>query len=198
MLDWIKNINREYPDFWKEYLMKFEKRPTRFVVLCSQTSGHHVQKDVIFSFGAIGIVADEIVVDDFFEVVLLQYVYLHDNGLSNNFLIESNLPKMTESQAVEALVRHIGNAVLVGYRIHLDVDMINEALVKMHCGRLKNEALDLEIMYRKWKDADGPFTLNDICTAFKLPKIEQATAADEAYTMALLFLKLKSRLGIGI
>lgn len=196
MLEWIKNLNREYPEFWKQYLGKFEKKSNRYVVLCSQTSGHHPQKDVIFSFGAMGIVGHELLVGDFFEVVLLQYVYLHDNGISNDFLIESSLPKMTEAQGIEALINHIGNAVLVGYRIHYDVDLINEALDKMGCGRLKNEALDLEIMYRKWKDADGQFALNDICAAFKLPKIEKATASEEAYTMALLFLKLKSRLGL--
>lgn len=196
MLDWLKNINKEYPEFWKTYLSKFEKKPSRFVVLCTQTSGHHPQKDVIFSFGGIGVVDNQIIVEDGFEVMLLQYKYLHDNGLSNTFIIESKLEKLQENQAVEAFINYIGNAVLVGYRIYYDVELINEALEKLHCGRLKNEALDIEIMYRKWKDADGQFTLDALCTAFKMPKIEKSSASEEAYSMALIFLKLKSRLGI--
>jgi DNA polymerase-3 subunit epsilon len=196
MLDWIKNINKEYPEFWKAYLSKFEKKPTRFVVLCTQTSGHNPVKDVIFSFGGIAVVQDEMIIGDSFEVIILQYVYLHDNELSNEFLIESTLPKMGENQAIEGFINYIGNAILVGYRIHYDVELINTALDKLNCGRLKNEALDLEIMFRKWKDADGQFALNDMCAAFKLPKVEKDTATEEAYIMALVFLKLKSRLGI--
>jgi DNA polymerase-3 subunit epsilon len=196
MLDWIKNINKEYPEFWKSYLAKFENKPNRFVVLCTQTSGHSPTKDVIFSFGGIAVVENEMIVGDSFEVVLLQYIYLHDNGLSNEFLVESKLPKTSEAQGIEDFINYIGNAILVGYRIHYDVELINGALDRLHCGRLKNEALDLEIMFRKWKDADGQFPLNDMCAAFKLPKVEQTTASEEAYIMALVFLKLKSRLGI--
>ena len=29
MIDWIKNINKDYPEFWKNYLTKFETRPNR-------------------------------------------------------------------------------------------------------------------------------------------------------------------------
>ncbi|HLA55310.1 MAG TPA: hypothetical protein VK623_04385 [Flavobacterium sp.] len=196
MLDWLKNINKEYPEFWKTYLSKFEKKPNRFVVLCTQTSGHNAHKDVIFSFGGIAVVDNQIIVGDGYEVMLLQYKYLHDNGLSNTFIIESKLPKMQENQAVEEFINYVGNAILVGYRIYYDVELINEALERLNCGRLKNEALDIEIMYRKWKDADGHFALDELCTAFKLPKIEKSSASEEAYSMALIFLKLKSRLGI--
>lgn len=196
MLDWLKHINKDYPEFWKTYLTKFEKKPNRFVILCTQTSGHNPAKDVIFSFGGIAVVGSEMLVGDSFEVILLQYKYLHDNELSNTFIIESKLTKLQENLAVEEFIKFIGNAILVGYRIHYDVELINAALEKLDCGRLKNEALDIEIMYRKWKDADGHFTLDQLCTEFKIPKVERSSAAEEAYAMALIFLKLKSRLGI--
>ena len=196
MLDWLKNINKDYPEFWKSYLAKFEKKPSRYVVLCTQTSGHHPVKDVVFSFGGIGVIESQVIVGDHFEVMLLQYKYLHDNELSNEFLIESKLPKMPEPQAIEEFINYIGNAILVGYRIYYDVELINQALEKLDCGRMKNEALDIEIMYRKWKDVDGSFTLNELCAEFKLPLVEQTTAVEEAYTMSLIFLKLKARLGI--
>jgi DNA polymerase-3 subunit epsilon len=196
MLDWLKNINKDYPEFWKKYLAKFETKPNRFVVLCTQTSGHSPVKDVIFSFGGVAVVGNEIIIGDNFEVVLLQYIYLHDNGMSNEFLVESKLPKAHEPQAIEEFIDYIGSAILVGYRIHYDVELINTALDKLGCSRLKNEALDLEIMFRKFKDADGQFQLNEMATVFKLPKIEKTTASEEAYIMALIFLKLKTRLNI--
>jgi DNA polymerase-3 subunit epsilon len=196
MLDWIKNINKEYPDFWKLYLAKFESKTNRYVVLSTEATGLNPKKDVILSFGAIGVVDDIIRVGDTFEVVILQYKYLHDNGLSNDFLIKSKLSKLAEPQAIQALVDYIGNAVLVGHRIHFDIEMINDVLEKMECGKLKNEALDIEIMHQKLMDSNNKsFSLEDLVTKYTLPLNERNSSSDDAYTIALLFLKLKSRLG---
>lgn len=196
MLDWIKNINKEYPDFWKSYLAKFDGKSNRYVVLSTETTGLNPKKDVILSFGALAVVNDIIRIGDNFEVVILQYKYLHDNGLSNEFLIESKLSKLAEPQAMQALVEYIGNAVLVGHRIHFDIEMINDVLEKMECGKLKNEALDIEIMHQKLMDiTNKSFSLEDLIKQYKLPLNEKNSASDDAYSIALLFLKLKSRLG---
>jgi DNA polymerase-3 subunit epsilon len=85
----------------------------------------------------------------------------------------------------------------VGYRINTDVEIINTALEKMDCGRLKNEPLDLEMMHCRLNDIyDKQFTLDDLYTLYKVPNTERNSASDEAYKMSLLFLKLKSRLGM--
>ena len=194
MLDWLKG-NSKYPEFWKQYLAKFETKSKRYVILNTETTGLNPKKDVILSFGALAVVDDVIKIGDNFEVVILQYKYLHDNGLSNEFLIESKLTKLTEYQAVQALVEYIGNAVLVGHRIHFDIEMINDALEKMECGKLKNEALDVEIMHQKFLDVTKSFSLNDLITYYKLPQSERSSSSDDAYSIALLFLKLKTRLG---
>ena len=197
MFDWIKNINKEYPEFWKIYSSKFEKRTSRFVVLSTETTGLNPSKDVILSFGAVGVENNSIVVSDSFEVVLFQYKYLHENGLSNEFIIESKQPKLGEPEALQAFVEYIENAILVGHRIHFDVEMINEALYRLGCSRLKNEALDIEIMYRKLNDiTDKSFSIDDLCKIYKVEKSDRISAAEDAYTIALLFLKLKSRLGL--
>ena len=195
MLDWIKNINKEYPEFWKLYLTKFETKSNRYVVLNTETTGLNPKKDVILSFGALGVISDIIRIGDNFEVVILQYKYLHDNGLPNEFLIESKLTKLAEYQAIQSLVEYIGNAVLVGHRIHFDIEMINDVLEKMHCGKLKNEALDIEIMHQKLLDNIKSFPLDDLIKHYKIPENERNSASDDAYSIALLFLKLKSRLG---
>ena len=195
MLDWIKSINKEHPDFWKSYVAKFENKSNRYVVLSTETTGLNPKKDVILSFGAIGVVDDVVRIGDNFEVVILQYKYLHDNGLSNEFLIESKLSKLAEPQAIQALVEYIGNAVLVGHRIHFDIEMINDVLEKMECGKLKNEALDVEIMHQKLMDITKSFSLEDLIKHYKLPLSERNSASDDAYSIALLFVKLKARLG---
>jgi DNA polymerase-3 subunit epsilon len=196
MIGWIKNINKEYPEFWKSYLSKFSGKSNRYVILSTETTGLNATKDVILSFGAIAVVNDNIIIGDNFEVVILQYKFLHDNGLSNEFLIESKQPKLNEIQAIEAFVEYVSNAVLVGHRIHFDIEMINFALEKANCGRLKNEALDIEIMHQKLNDITNKmFSLDDLCKIYKIPQNERVTASDDAYSVAILFLKLKFRLG---
>ncbi|TRX42939.1 3'-5' exonuclease [Flavobacterium restrictum] len=197
MLDWLKNINKEYPEFWKEYLSKFETKSKRFVVLSTETSGMSPVKDVILSLGSFAIVDNSVVIGDNFEAVLLQYKFLHDNGLSNEFIVESKMKKLVEPDAIKSLIGYIGNAVLVGHHIHFDVEMINAALDRLDCGRLKNEALDVDVMHRKLLDInDKQFSLDELCDIYKIPKSDRNSASEDAYKTALLFLKLKSRLGI--
>lgn len=197
MLDWLKNINKDYPDFWKTYLSKFEEKPNRFIVFSTETSGLNPHKDVILSIGSFAIVNNSILIGDSFETVLLQYIYLHDNGLSNEFIVESKMKKLSEPDAIQAFIDYIGSAVLIGHHIDFDVEMINVSLERLGCGRLKNEALDIDVMYRKLKDInDKQFSLDELSDIFKLPKTYRNTPSEDAYTIGLLFLKLKSRLGI--
>lgn len=198
MFDWIKNINKDYPEFWKVYLAKFERKSSRFVVLKIETSGPNPEKDVILSFGTVGVENNSIHVSDSFEILLLQYKFLHENGLSNEFIIESQQPKLGEREALQAFIEYIGNAILVGHHIHNDVLMINASLEKMDCGRLKNEALDIEIMHKKLNDItdEKPFSVDELCKFYKVPVGERLSASEDAYTIALLFLKLKSKLGL--
>ena len=197
MLDWLKNINKEYPEFWKTYTSKFDKKSSRFVILSTETSGLNPAKDVILSIGSFAIIDNSIVIGDSFEAVLLQYKFFHDNGLSNEFLVESKMKKMGEPDAIKLFIEFIGNSVLVGHHIDFDVEMINAALERLDCGRLKNEALDVDVMHRKLHDInDKQFSLDELCTAYNIPKSDRNSSAEDAYKTALLFLKLKSRLGI--
>ena len=197
MLDWLKNINKEHPEFWKNYVSKFDKKSTRFVVLSTETSGLNVEKDVILSIGSFAVIDNSIIIGDSFEAVLLQYKFLHENGLSNDFLVDSKIIKLGEPEAITSLIEFIGNSVLVGHHIDFDVEMINAALERLDCGRLKNEALDVDIMHRKLQDInDKQFSLDQLFTAYNIPLSERNSAAEDAYKTALLFLKLKSRLGI--
>lgn len=197
MLDWIKNINKDHPEFWKSYLSKLDKKSDRYISLSIDTTGLNPKKDVILSFGAIAIINDNILIGDVFEATIPQYKFLHDNGMPNDFLLESEQPKLSEVQALEFFVNYIGNATLVGHRINFDIEMINEALEKLSCGRMKNEALDIEVMYKKLHDInDKNFSLDELSNLFKIPKTERISTTDDAYTIALLFLKLKSRLGL--
>jgi DNA polymerase-3 subunit epsilon len=197
MLDWIKNINKELPEFWKTYLSKFDKKSDRYVVISTDKTGLNPYKDVILSIGAFAVVNDSIVISDSFEAILLQYKYLHDNKISNEFIIKSKMNKLAETDAIKSLIEFIGNSILVGHHVDFDVELINVALEKLECGRLKNEALDIDMMHLKLNDiTDKQFSLNQLSEIYKIPQNVQNSSTENAYKTALLFLKLKSRLRI--
>jgi DNA polymerase-3 subunit epsilon len=197
MLDWIKNINKEYPEFWKKYLSKFEKKSNRFVVLCTETTGLNPDKDVILSIGSFSVINNSILIGDSFEAYFAQYKFFHDNGILNEFTVESKMKKLGESEGIQSFIEFIGNSVLVGHHIDFDVEMINAALERLGCGRLKNEALDIDIMHRKLLDINNKqFSLEELCEIYKIPESDRNSSSEDAYKIALLFLKLKSRLGL--
>ena len=149
MLDWIKYMHNDHPEFWKSYLAKFAQKSNRFVVISAVATGTSPNNDVLLSLGAVAVEHNAINVKESIEMVLQQYKFLHENGLSNSYIIESELPKLGEAEAIQNFVDYLGNAILVGYRINNTLEMMNIALANMGCGRLRNEALDLEIMHRK-------------------------------------------------
>ncbi len=198
MLDWLKNINKDYPEFWKEYLTKFSKKSKRYVVLSTKATGDSIEKDVITFISAFAVENDSIMIKDSFETILLQYRFLHDNHLSNEYIIESRLLKLSEPEALKSFVEYLGNGILVGHDIQSDVERINATLERMDCGRLRNEALDVDIMHRKLHEIteDKELSLDELSDFYKIKKIEGDSATENAYKIALLFLKLKNKLGL--
>jgi DNA polymerase-3 subunit epsilon len=196
MLDWLKS--KKYPEFWQAYLQKQENKSERYITLSLKSTGLNPEKDAVLTIGCVGIDNNKVVIKDTFEVLLLQYIYNHDHGFSNEFIIESKLAKLTESEALEGLVNFVENAVIIGHRIDLDLEMIQKGLEKIGCGRLKNEALDVEIMFRKWKEYsdDKSFSVTEIAKALKLPIEDYDSSIEESFTLALCFLKLKKYLKI--
>lgn len=197
MIEWLKNINKEYPEFWKDYISKFDTKSNRFVVLSTETTGLSLHNDVILSIGSFSVINNSIYIADSFETIIAQYKFFHDNGISNEFTLETKMKKLAEPEAIQAFVEFIGNAVLVGHHIDFDVEIINVALERLGCGRLKNEALDIDVMYRKLTDINNKqFSLQELCEFYKIPKSDRNSSSEDAYKIALLFLKLKSRLGL--
>jgi DNA polymerase III subunit epsilon len=196
MLDWIKNIGGNYPEFYKIYTSKFDKKSSRFVSISIETTGLNKNNDQILSIGAIAILNNKVIIGDSCEISFVKNIKInHDNIKELEY--EKKLSESIIPASVQQFLEFIENAVLIGHRIAFDIDILNEYLEKINCGRLKNEALDVEVMYKKHKDInDQQFSLNDLLNKFKIEKTERYSASEDAYCIALLFLKLKSRLGI--
>jgi DNA polymerase-3 subunit epsilon len=194
MLQWLNPNN--YPEFWKKYLSTFKEKSNRYVAISIESSGLNSSKDVILAFSAITIEADKIAIKDAIELYV-SYSKTEFDSDENEFVLVSKLKKTTEREAIERILDYIGNATLIGYKVNRDIDLLNASLAKMECGHLKNEALDIEIMYNKYKDTiEKKYPLEDMCKAMAVPVMERTTAADDSFLIALLFLKLKTILKI--
>ncbi len=197
MLDWIKNINKNYPEFWKKYLESFEQKPSRIIAMSIEATGTNPDEDLILSIGAIALKNEKLVINDSFEVNILQYIE-DQEGYTNNFTIESKLPKILQPEAITGFIEFLSNSVIVGHRINFEINILNVALDKLGCGKLKNEFFDIEAMYRKYKEItdDRQISLEELAEEFKIPKSDRISSIEDAYSIALIFLKLKNRLGI--
>ena len=187
MLEWLKNMGKDYPEFWKNYLIKLETPTEKKVVLYLETTGTNPTKDKIIAIGAIAIENNQICIANCLEIELNKADRLDSKDLSNE-----------DIQAIESLVNFIGNATLVGHRIHNNIEIINEYLSKIQSGRLKNDLFDVEVMHGKIIDQNAKqFSLAELLSIYKIDSPQIPTSANISFSIAILFLKLKSRLKMG-
>ncbi|WP_306350181.1 exonuclease domain-containing protein [Flavobacterium sp. '19STA2R22 D10 B1'] len=202
MLDWLKN--KQHPPYWQKYLSLFENEDKkvgeekRFVIFDTETTGLDVQNDVVLSIGAVGIIGDSIVVKDYLEIYIEQEKFDAVGVTVHGILRNGKETKISEEEAMTLFLDYIGNATLVGHHVHFDVAMVNEILERLDLGKLKNETFDTDLMYQKWKNImkDTVITLDELCDIFKVSKSHRHTAAGDSFIIALIFLKLKARLGL--
>ncbi|MBP6754568.1 MAG: 3'-5' exonuclease [Bacteroidia bacterium] len=191
-----KLFHKEYPEFWKKYSESFKNPATKYVVISMETSGLDTEKDVIMSIAATSIVENRILLKDSFEI-FIQHNKPLDSSLDNDFITVSKVEKVAEDIAIETLINFIGNSILIGHRIDFDIEMLNNALSRLKLGKLKNEAYDIEAMFNKIADTnEKKYALEDMSTSLNMAISNRNSVADDAYSIAILFLKLKSKLGI--
>lgn len=199
--NWFKKDKKEYPEFWQNYLTHFEKKqdrniPKRYLVFDCETTGLDFNKDVILSIGAVGIKENSIVVNDYLELYLTQDLYKTETAPIHGILKEGKEPKISESEAIIRFLDFVQDATIVGHHVSFDIKMMNQALKHMNLGKLKNQSMDTDVMYQKFKGLqdDQHSGLDELCQIFKIQKSDRHTASGDALITALLFLKLKNKI----
>ena len=191
-----KLFHKEYPEFWKKYTESFKTPATKYVVISMETSGLDTEKDVIMSLAATSIVENRIILKDSFEIYIKHTTPL-DISLDNEFITVSKVEKVSEEVAIETLIEYLGNSIFIGHRIDFDIEMLNQMLSRLKLGKLKNEAYDIEAMFNKLSDTnDKKYAIEEMSQFLNISISERNSVADDAYSIAILFLKLKSKLGI--
>lgn len=201
--NWFKKDKKEYPEFWQNYLARFEKKQDRnilkrYVVFDCETTGLDFNKDVILSIGAVGIKENSIVVSDYLEIYLMQDLYKTETAPIHGILKEGKESKISESEAIIRFLDFVQDATIVGHHVSFDIKMMNQALKHLNLGKLKNQSMDTDVMYQKFKglQEDQHSGLDELCQIFKIEKSDRHTASGDAFITALLFLKLKNKIGI--
>jgi DNA polymerase III subunit epsilon len=194
--DWI--TGNSAPQFWKNYLSFFDdeqSKTKRYVVFDMGTSGLDWREDVILSIVAIGVTENAISVAEFLEIYVQQDKFAAYSGGS---IQNTTQEKVVEAEAMIQFLNFIKDATLVGHNVNLDIEMVNQALKRLDLGRLKNDFMDTNVLYQRWKELpEGTRTnLDDVCDALKIDKNERNTISGNAYATALAFIKLKKKLGI--
>lgn len=197
--DWLTGNN--LPQFWKNYVSLFDNdegnSEKRYVVFDMETTGQDWKEDVILSIGAIGLSNNSISVGDFFEVVLLQEKF-STQPTSQKTVIKESAEKVVEAEAMIRFLNFIKDSTLVGHNINLDIEMLNFALKRLDLGRVRNQFMDTNVLYQRWKNLpeDSQSSLDEVCDMLKVKKNEMHTASGNAYITSLIFLKLRNKLGI--
>lgn len=189
-------FNKEYPEFWKKYTDSFKNPATKYVVISMETSGLNTEKDVIMSIAATSVVENKIIIKDSFEI-FVQHTKQEVTGLDNEFISVTKIEKEFEPKAVETLLNYLSNSIIIGHRVDFDIEMLNEALSRMKLGKIRNEAFDIEAMFNKISDTnEKKYSLEEMSKKLNIAMSNRNSVADDAYTIGLLFLKMKDKLGI--
>ncbi|WP_116788165.1 3'-5' exonuclease [Flavobacterium psychrotrophum] len=196
--EWLTGSN---PQFWKNYLSLFENDNNtgkkRFVVFDMEATGLDFKEDTILSIGAMGVNDGGISIGDFFQAYVAREQFSPRSVALQDVVKDTN-ETVVEAEAMIQFLNFIKDATLVGHNINLDIEMLNQALKRLELGRLKNDVMDTNVLFKRWKGNtdDSQYTLDELCDALKIDKTDRHTAWGNAYTTAMVFLKLKNKLGI--
>lgn len=183
---------KKYPKFWQDYEQSFRNKTSYLIVLDTETTGLEVKKDQILSIGAVKITNHEILIEETKEWFLPTNFELNESVSIHGILpdVENDANEMN---ILEDFLGFITNATLVGHHINFDLQIINQLLKKNHLKKLKNNYIDTSEIYKKWKHwpAEQNISLDELLHQLQIQPIGRHTALGDAFTTALVYLKLK-------
>ena len=177
-----------------------------FVSLDTELTGLNFRKDAIVSIGAVKIRGLQIIAGNNF----FTYVHPKRSLPKVSTLIHRITPDQLENapdlkSVLPELIQFIGNALIVGHFINLDMGFINRASKRLLHGRLVNPCIDSMKMAKAYQDlqhasyfgggdvATG-YSLNALSKKYGLPRFQQHDALGDAFQTACLFMFLVNKL----
>lgn len=209
MLRKIFNLFRSPPhsslfDFYYSLDFKIESRTPieqlKFTYFDTECTGLHTKKDRILSIGAINGTLNNMNLKEHISF-LVKNKQTYD-AIQIHGIMDAHDTGLPEQDAIIQFMQLCGNRIIVGHFIALDVDMINQALTRMHQPTLKNKVIDtLKLaFYINNESPTSPYTrrenysLDALCLKYGIIPTARHTADGDALSTALLFMHQLSEL----
>jgi DNA polymerase-3 subunit epsilon len=169
----------------------------RFVVVDTETTGLNPRKDRIVTIGGIGVVNQEILIEDSFEA-LLQVEYNSSSVTVHGVTREQSLAGFDEPTALKRFLAYLRDGVIVGHHIGHDIETLNAGYERHFGFRLENASLDTMALALHLerdgafagRDAIREFSLDGLCSLFDIVPHDRHTAPGDAFMTALVFQRL--------
>ncbi len=177
-------------------------RTMGFTALDCEMTGLDPSRDEILSIGAVRIRNNRVAMSERFYQVFKpteavspkEVILIH--GLGHDEVSRG----MPLAEALDRLLAFVGDSVIVGHYIGIDLQFLNAALAARGHKALKNAALDTRLLYR-WscraaasgaapRQRDPDARLEEIAVELGLPRYPAHHAFYDALTTGLVFLKL--------
>ncbi len=190
--------NRYFADFGQSQPLS----EYSFVVLDTELTGLNRRKDEIISIGAVRITRVQIELDAIFH----RYIRPRDLNHNRATLVHRITPEQLRiaspmSEVLPEFISFVGQSLIVGHYVDLDMHFLNRATSNVLDGTLANPGIDtmrLAQGYNRRKlghfhDRDAETTsyrLDDLCKEYNIPTFKSHDALEDAMQTAYLFLFL--------
>lgn len=179
-------------------------RDLRFVVLDTETTGLDTKKDKVLSIGAIAIENQEIIINESLELMLYNDEKVENEAILIHGILPNDSKEGKQVQlALEEFIYFLGNSIIVAHYTGFDMAMLTKSIRMFYPSfNLYNYDIDTVRMamrvddvspYRQTVDRNK-YTLDALCERYDIEVVERHTAWGDAYSTALLFLKLSNLL----
>jgi len=131
---------------------------TWFVAFDTELTGLDFRKDSIISIGAVRLRGTGILPGKTFYHLVKPESELKRESVVVHEITHSDLEKADElADAMQAFVEFIGNAVLIGHFVHIDLNFVNRALKKLYGCSLQNRSIDTSTLHDWLYENDSNF-----------------------------------------
>lgn len=204
-----KIFTKEPPPDWLEPYFDAKKdlplrakslRELRFVVLDTETTGLNTKEDNLISIGAIVIENQSIIIQESLESILYSDTNIVNEAILIHGLRPSDLATGKKAKAaLQEFYDFLNNSVVVAHHTGFDIAMLSKAVrmfypdFKMYNYMLDTAKLAMKIdrVTPQTQFVDRKkYTLDALCERYDIDVVERHTAWGDAYTTAMLFLKL--------
>jgi DNA polymerase-3 subunit epsilon len=201
---------KTYADFYLQYLEAYYKPDLKksiheqsFVILDTETTGLDLGQDNILSIGAVRIINNTIDISDSLSIIVKNQQLQTQNAVAIHGLVQTDIKGQSEAESIAALFKFVGSDIIVGHHIAFDIAMLNKLSRKNGGGDLKNNLLDTSYLARRLDHTTDPdsldrkeYTLDKLCSRFKVIPKARHTADGDAFITAIVFMKLIQKLYI--